>query len=246
MTAVGDALLNLKLPLEPLPTEAELRKAYKTQARINHPDKNQGDPDSAARFRANKEAFDLLVNELKRQEDPDYVGSDEEDEDYHGWEDEEDDEMFDFFDLYHKMFFGGMRGGGMGFSAGGGFGFSPGGGMRFSGMGGGGGIFFSSSMPSSMPQHRGVPSSFADGDSDDEYERRYSTASRRERRYMDRKRNRREKKEEAGYFFCDARLDKEEEEVRPLRGGWSTARVSTQRCCMRCLFRSGGRLHFIF
>lgn len=43
----------------------ELKKAYRKQARLNHPDANPGDPDAALRFAQATEAFELLKDTAK-------------------------------------------------------------------------------------------------------------------------------------------------------------------------------------
>lgn len=44
----------------------EIRKAYRKQALLNHPDKNPGDPDAEQRFLKIAEAFEVLGDENKR------------------------------------------------------------------------------------------------------------------------------------------------------------------------------------
>jgi DnaJ-class molecular chaperone len=43
-------------------TEAEIKAAWREQAKANHPDLNQGDPDAAARMLAVNQAHELLAN----------------------------------------------------------------------------------------------------------------------------------------------------------------------------------------
>ena len=47
-------------------TTAMIRKAYRRQALLNHPDKNVGDPDAEQRFLEVATAFDVLASERKR------------------------------------------------------------------------------------------------------------------------------------------------------------------------------------
>ena len=45
---------------------ADIKKAFRQQASLHHPDRNS-DPDAPARFRAVQEAYDVLSDEAKRQ-----------------------------------------------------------------------------------------------------------------------------------------------------------------------------------
>jgi DnaJ-class molecular chaperone len=45
---------------------ADIKKAFRQQASLYHPDRNS-DPDAPARFRAVQEAYDVLSDEAKRQ-----------------------------------------------------------------------------------------------------------------------------------------------------------------------------------
>ncbi len=45
---------------------ADIKKAFRQQAALHHPDRNS-DPDAPARFRAVQEAYDVLSDEAKRQ-----------------------------------------------------------------------------------------------------------------------------------------------------------------------------------
>ena len=45
---------------------ADIKKAFRQQASLHHPDRNS-DPDAPARFRTVQEAYDVLSNEAKRQ-----------------------------------------------------------------------------------------------------------------------------------------------------------------------------------
>jgi DnaJ-class molecular chaperone len=45
---------------------ADIKKAFRQQASLHHPDRN-ADPDAPARFRAVQEAYDVLSDETKRQ-----------------------------------------------------------------------------------------------------------------------------------------------------------------------------------
>lgn len=46
--------------------EREIKKAYKRLAMKRHPDRNQGDKDSEAKFKEIKEAYEILVDAQKR------------------------------------------------------------------------------------------------------------------------------------------------------------------------------------
>lgn len=45
---------------------AEIKKAFRQQAAIHHPDRNAA-PDAAARFRAVQEAYEILGDDAKRE-----------------------------------------------------------------------------------------------------------------------------------------------------------------------------------
>ncbi len=47
-------------------TLAEIKKAFRQQAAIHHPDRNAA-PDAAARFRAAQEAYETLGDDAKRE-----------------------------------------------------------------------------------------------------------------------------------------------------------------------------------
>ena len=47
-------------------TLAEIKKAFRQQAAIHHPDRNAA-PDAAARFRAGQEAYETLGDDAKRE-----------------------------------------------------------------------------------------------------------------------------------------------------------------------------------
>ena len=47
-------------------TLAEIKKAFRQQAAIHHPDRNAA-PDAAARFRAVQEAYEILGDDAKRE-----------------------------------------------------------------------------------------------------------------------------------------------------------------------------------
>ena len=47
-------------------TLAEIKKAFRQQAAIHHPDRNAA-PDAAARFRAVQEAYDILGDDAQRE-----------------------------------------------------------------------------------------------------------------------------------------------------------------------------------
>jgi hypothetical protein len=55
------------LGLAPDATLAEVRRAFRKQAMHNHPDRNPGDPEAEARFRAILEAYQGATQALKRQ-----------------------------------------------------------------------------------------------------------------------------------------------------------------------------------
>jgi hypothetical protein len=60
------------LGLAPDATLAEVRRAFRKQAMHNHPDRNPGDPEAEARFRAILEAYQGATQAIKRQaRDPD-------------------------------------------------------------------------------------------------------------------------------------------------------------------------------
>jgi curved DNA-binding protein CbpA len=54
------------LGVEPDATLAQIKKAYRTLARLHHPDTNPGDPQAAARFREITEAYDTLTDPTRR------------------------------------------------------------------------------------------------------------------------------------------------------------------------------------
>jgi DnaJ-class molecular chaperone len=45
---------------------ADIKKAFRQQASLHHPDRN-ADPAAPARFRAVQEAYDVLADDIKRQ-----------------------------------------------------------------------------------------------------------------------------------------------------------------------------------
>jgi DnaJ-class molecular chaperone len=47
-------------------TLAEIKKAFRQQAAIHHPDRNKA-PDAAARFRAVQEAYEILGDDAQRE-----------------------------------------------------------------------------------------------------------------------------------------------------------------------------------
>lgn len=54
-------------------TLVEIKSAFRKLAVLYHPDKNQGDPDTAEKFQEIKEAYDILINpELKKRFDSGY------------------------------------------------------------------------------------------------------------------------------------------------------------------------------
>lgn len=48
-------------------SQQEIRKAYKKQASIHHPDKNLDDPEATTRFQAIQKAYDILSDSEKRK-----------------------------------------------------------------------------------------------------------------------------------------------------------------------------------
>ena len=60
------------LGVSPDSSLAEVRRAFRKQAMHNHPDRNPGDPEAEARFRAILEAYQGATQAIKRQaRDPD-------------------------------------------------------------------------------------------------------------------------------------------------------------------------------
>jgi DnaJ domain len=55
------------LGVEPDATTAQIKKAYRTLARLHHPDTNPGDPKAAARFREITDAYDTLSDPKRRE-----------------------------------------------------------------------------------------------------------------------------------------------------------------------------------
>ncbi len=55
------------LEIQPLATLPEIKKTYRRLAQQYHPDKNDNDPLSAARFSAIKEAYEVLTNPVKKE-----------------------------------------------------------------------------------------------------------------------------------------------------------------------------------
>ena len=47
--------------------DAAIKKAYRRLAMKHHPDRNEGDTDSEAKFKESKEAFEVLSDSRKRQ-----------------------------------------------------------------------------------------------------------------------------------------------------------------------------------
>ena len=54
------------LGVEPDATTAQIKKAYRTLARLHHPDTNPGDPQAAVRFRQITDAYDTLTDPARR------------------------------------------------------------------------------------------------------------------------------------------------------------------------------------
>ena len=117
--------------------EAALRKAFKRQSLIHHPDKNPGDPDATARFQRVGEALETLLRRARGEDDEEDLFGDDffrgATQDF-----DDSDDFFVFVNMMREMMGARFRGGGGG-GRGAPAGFSFGGG----GPGGGPGIFFS-------------------------------------------------------------------------------------------------------
>jgi len=63
---VADTEYYDRLGISPSASQNEIKKAYRNMAMKFHPDKNQGDPDAAEKFKECSEAYEILSDEEKR------------------------------------------------------------------------------------------------------------------------------------------------------------------------------------